>query len=140
MIYIRYTISKISFSYIMYISIILCRNYLQIVRSNYVYFGQINESVCLSVLYRTSISIIIFMLYAFKLQTETNLLDGSVALHLCLHAASLSNRLGFPSHPPYVNCLHRLVDLSKYQRINCLSQLPLSRGMLHRSERKYSFI
>ena len=49
MIYIRYTISKISFSYIMYISIILCRNYLQIVRSNYVYFGQINESVCLSV-------------------------------------------------------------------------------------------
>ena len=50
MIYIRYTISKISFSYIMYISIILCRNYLQIVRSNYVYFGQINESVCLSVI------------------------------------------------------------------------------------------
>ena len=49
MIYIRYTISKISFSYIMYITIILCRNYLQIVRSNYVYFGQINESVCLSV-------------------------------------------------------------------------------------------
>ena len=49
MIYIRNTISKISFSYIMYISIILCRNYLQIVRSNYVYFGQINESVCLSV-------------------------------------------------------------------------------------------
>ena len=49
MICIRYTISKISFSYIMYISIILCRNYLQIVRSNYVYFGQINESVCLSV-------------------------------------------------------------------------------------------
>ena len=48
MIYIRYTISKISFSYIMYITIILCRNYLQIVRSNYVYFGQINESVCLS--------------------------------------------------------------------------------------------
>ena len=47
MIYIRYTISKISFSYIMYITIILCRNYLQIVRSNYVYFGQINESVCL---------------------------------------------------------------------------------------------
>ena len=46
MIYIRYTISKISFSYIMYITIILCRNYLQIVRSNYVYFGQINESVC----------------------------------------------------------------------------------------------
>ena len=33
----------------MYITIILCRNYLQIVRSNYVYFGQINESVCLSV-------------------------------------------------------------------------------------------
>ena len=52
MIYIRYTISKISFSYIMYISIILCRNYLQIVRSNYVYFGQINESVCLSVCHR----------------------------------------------------------------------------------------
>ena len=49
MIYIRYTICEISFSYIMYISIILCRNYLQIVRSNYVYFGQINESVCLSV-------------------------------------------------------------------------------------------
>ena len=49
MIYIRNTISKISFSYIMYISIILCRNYLQIVRSNYVYFGQINESVCMSV-------------------------------------------------------------------------------------------
>ena len=49
MIYIRHTISKISFSYIMYITIILCRNYLQIVRSNYVYFGQINESVCLSV-------------------------------------------------------------------------------------------
>ena len=49
MIYIRYTISKISFSYIMYISIILCRNYLQIVRSNYVYFGQINESVCMYV-------------------------------------------------------------------------------------------
>ena len=49
MIYIRYTISKISFSFIMYITIILCRNYLQIVRSNYVYFGQINESVCLSV-------------------------------------------------------------------------------------------
>ena len=49
MIYIRYTISKISFSYIMYISIISCRNYLQIVRSNYVYFGQINESVCLCV-------------------------------------------------------------------------------------------
>ena len=49
MIYIRNTISKISFSYIMNISIILCRNYLQIVRSNYVYFGQINESVCLSV-------------------------------------------------------------------------------------------
>ena len=49
MIYIRYTISKISFSYIMYITIILCRNYLQIVRSNYVYFGQINESVCLYV-------------------------------------------------------------------------------------------
>ena len=49
MIYIRYTISKISFSYIMYITIILCRNYLQIVRSNYVYFGHINESVCLSV-------------------------------------------------------------------------------------------
>ena len=49
MIYIRYTISKISFSYIMFISIILCRNYLQIVKSNYVYFGQINESVCLSV-------------------------------------------------------------------------------------------
>ena len=49
MIYIKYTISKISFSYIMYITIILCRNYLQIVRSNYVYFGQINESVCLSV-------------------------------------------------------------------------------------------
>ena len=47
MIYIRYTISKISFSYIMYITIILCRNYPQIVRSNYVYFGQINESVCL---------------------------------------------------------------------------------------------
>ena len=47
MIYIRYTKSKISFSYIMYITIILCRNYLQIVRSNYVYFGQINESVCL---------------------------------------------------------------------------------------------
>ena len=51
MIYIRYTISKISFSYIMYITIILCRNYLQIVQSNYAYFGQINESVCLSVLY-----------------------------------------------------------------------------------------
>ena len=50
MIYIRYTISKISFSYIMYITIILCRNYLQIVKSNYVYFGQINESLCLSVL------------------------------------------------------------------------------------------
>ena len=49
MIYIGYTISKISFSYIMYITIISCRNYLQIVRSNYVYFGQINESVCLSV-------------------------------------------------------------------------------------------
>ena len=49
MIYIRYTISKISFSYFMYITIILRRNYLQIVRSNYVYFGQINESVCLSV-------------------------------------------------------------------------------------------
>ena len=46
---IRYTISKFSFSYIMYITIILCRNYLQIVRSYYVYFGQINESVCLSV-------------------------------------------------------------------------------------------
>ena len=46
MIFIRYTIFKISFSYIMYITIILCRNYLQIVRSNYVYFGQINESVC----------------------------------------------------------------------------------------------
>ena len=39
---IRYTISKFSFSYIMYITIILCRNYLQIVRSYYVYFGQIN--------------------------------------------------------------------------------------------------
>ena len=49
MIYIRCTISKISFSYIMYITIILCRNNLQIVRSNYVYFGQINEFVCLSV-------------------------------------------------------------------------------------------
>ena len=49
MIYIRYTIFKISFSYIMYTTIILCRNYLQIVRSNYVYFGQINESVRLSV-------------------------------------------------------------------------------------------
>ena len=49
MIYIRHTISKISFSYIMYIIIILCPNNLQIVRSNYVYFGQINESVCLSV-------------------------------------------------------------------------------------------
>ena len=49
MIYIRYTISKILFSYIMYITIILCRNYLQIVRSNCVYFDQINESVCLSV-------------------------------------------------------------------------------------------
>ena len=49
MICIRHTISKISFSYIMYITIILCRNYLQIVRSNYVYFGQINESVYLSV-------------------------------------------------------------------------------------------
>ena len=48
MIYIRYTISKILFSYIMYITIILCQNYLQIVRSNYEYFGQINESVCLS--------------------------------------------------------------------------------------------
>ena len=50
MIYIRYTISKISFSYIMYITFISCRNYLQIVRSNYVYFGQMNESVCLSVI------------------------------------------------------------------------------------------
>ena len=49
MICISYTISKISFSYIMFITIISCRNYLQIVRSNYVYFGQINESVCLSV-------------------------------------------------------------------------------------------
>ena len=54
MTYIRYTISKISFSYIMYITIISCRNYLQIVRSNYVYFGQINESVCLSVLYNSN--------------------------------------------------------------------------------------
>ena len=57
MIYIRHTISKISFSYIMYIIIILCRNNLQIVRSNYVYFGQINESVylsvCLSCVYRS---------------------------------------------------------------------------------------
>ena len=31
----------------MHITIILCQNYLQIVRFNYVYFGQINESVCL---------------------------------------------------------------------------------------------
>ena len=49
MIYIRYSISKISISYIMYTTIILSRNYLQIVQSNNVYFGQINESVCLSV-------------------------------------------------------------------------------------------
>ena len=41
---------KITISYIMYTTIILCRNYLKIIRSNYVYFGQINESVCLSVL------------------------------------------------------------------------------------------
>ena len=52
MIYNRHTISKISFYYITYITIILCRNYLQIVRSNFVYFGQINESVCLSVCHK----------------------------------------------------------------------------------------
>ena len=62
MIYIRYTISKISFSYIMYISIILCRNYLQIVRSNYVYFGQINESVCLSVCLYIFVHVFIYTL------------------------------------------------------------------------------
>ena len=33
----------------MYSTIVLCRNYLRIVRFYYVYFGQINESVCLSV-------------------------------------------------------------------------------------------
>ena len=51
-IYIRYTISKISISHIMYTTIILCRNYLQIVRSNYVYFGLKYEYVCLSVFFQ----------------------------------------------------------------------------------------
>ena len=34
--------------YVMYTIIILCQKYLQIVRFHYVYFGQMNESVCLS--------------------------------------------------------------------------------------------
>ena len=43
----------------MYTTIILGQNYLQIVRSNYVhvYFGQINESVCLSLCLSLSLSL-----------------------------------------------------------------------------------